>query len=258
VKISIIATEGFQDRLRKLLSSTGMLSHDFSIYCEEDPDYQHSYSKLNLKWLLDQWDSYLDLIRYGLIDNIRRAGASVPEWCDEVELEKLKNSFGWLNLRRLRSGDLSVMSKHRRALRSFVESNEQYVLVMEDDAQINSDSLRLCRDLAGVGGFSYIDVGGGDGISARHQDSYELLSGFSVERVWTCSSRTACAYIASKEAAESILHVLDIPVMPIDWSISVGLSPKRLKNSKVLWALTPPIIHGSCSGDVKSWRSEAL
>jgi hypothetical protein len=249
--ISIVACSGLWNRIFALLADSPLMHEDFKIYSYEDESYHDRYiASVDIHSRL--WMDYLLVIGYGLRNNVNRIPGPVKQLLRS-------NCAGasdlytqpWMQPRTLNYGDLSVMSKHFRAMDDFLSTNLDYLMVLEDDAILNESSISRCRLLVQEVCFDYLDIGGGDGIECSTLQ--EEIGGFNLEKIFTRATRTACAYIVSRRAAECIARVLVDPVMPVDWSISYALQMLPT-DAEVYWSCDSLVLHGSSIGNVRSWR----
>jgi hypothetical protein len=250
--ISIVACEGLRDRVFKLLADSPLMHEDFRIYSFEDQRYQDRYMA-SADTHSRLWTDYLSVIYQGLLSNLARISGQFKSlyWSNRISTSDF-NPQEWMQPRNLNYGDLSVMSKHLRAMEDFLCSDLDYLMVLEDDAILNHASISSCRLLIQQFCFDYIDIGGGDGIECSH--NIQKIGGFNLEKILSRATRTACAYIVSRRAAECIARVLMNPVMPVDWSISYALQ-KLPCDAEVFWSCDSMVLHGSSIGSVRSWRS---
>ena len=254
MRISIIGTHKYVERLLSQIGQSSLLDFDFHVYSHEDISYHDTYASLTQDYKNKMWLSMLTRVAPGLRRNYQRLSPSCQPSAsyqnnDPSELIRI---YPWMDYRELSFGDLSVCSKHKRAIDDFLLTNEEYLLVLEDDAIISENSMSVCQRLCNSTLFDYIDLAGGDGLTAQMPYT-SLYPGFQAERIPDGATRTACAYLISRRAAKPISSDLSIPIMPIDWSISYSLSRLGSKGL-AYWTVTPPFRHGSSDGIYTSWR----
>ena len=253
--IAIITCSRYTNRLIHLLQDqdTSLMDHDFKIYSKEPSDYLITY-EFN-ETTKNKWLNYLPLIYQSLRDNIilldPNASSLLP--IKYPANQPYIDLPTWLLPRCLTTGDLSVLSKHLKALNDFLQGSDDCLLIMEDDVIISSQGILNLHKLIQKLSFDFIDIAGGDGLLVQHHD-VNILDTFFLENKKNLSTRTACAYLVSRNSAYQLMMILKNPVMPIDWSLSVSLHfiSSRLG---VYWLDGDFMTHGSSVGAVKSWRS---
>ena len=238
--IGIVGYSKLWSRMMNMIETECLRTVDFNIVAYEDEAYISSYAYTT--HTTAQWEKYVEHIKTGLIENLSRINNKKYD---------TNADYSWLNSRKLERGDLSVMAKHKRVMENFLEGKSDYVLVLEDDAVINKDALNKIRKLINTLPLDYLDIAGGDNIKTN-QSKVEILESIGIEKIKNGATRTACAYILSRNAAEESLRILKYPCLPIDWSISVALSLN--KDFNCYWMRDSLIQHGSCTGKVVSWR----
>ena len=240
ISVAIISTESLWDRTQALLSNSFFSGIDFAVFSHEDPVFINSYEFDQFK--NNQWNASLRYILPGLLENLIRLNPDLEE-------RNIDQSFA--HPRQLSCGELSVISKHLRAVHRFSESRCDYLLVCEDDVIISEVSIDRLQALVASSGFDYIDLAGGDGI-LTNQHKIEQLNGWSYERIDTKATRTSCCYLISQRLAPFAIASLSSQIFPVDWSYSHAL--QTLPESAVIWVDSDAFHHGSCVGNYKSWR----
>ena len=114
------------------------------------------------------------------------------------------------------------------ALEKFLSGNSDFALILEDDALIEKNSFRALEKLINESDFDYYDIAGGDGIEVNDKSLIEFNEIYGEANRYQ-STRTACAYITSRNSASAIVDELNEMIMPIDWAISVALKKIRPK-----------------------------
>ena len=154
--------------------------------------------------------------------------------------------------RKLSIGELSVISKHTRAINEFLDSEYSHLLVLEDDAILSEFSLEKIRSLLWNTRFDYYDLAGGDGIKAYPSVicNTPYITG---EILKSPNTRTSCAYILNKSTAKDIITRFKTPCMPIDWQMMYALRNIPTP-ATVFWSTDELVTHGSSLGKVQSWR----
>ena len=76
--------------------------------------------------------------------------------------------YQWMAYRELEKGDKSVMFKHYKACEEFLESNDDYMMVMEDDAIFARRSvIEEVKSMISESKFDYYDIAGGDNLQCN-------------------------------------------------------------------------------------------
>lgn len=238
LSLAIISTSSLWDRTLSLLSSSCLKEYDFSVYANEDrlfhSRYKYDQSTASL------WEEQVQPILPGLLDNL-------------VRIKCQTTSLQFTLPRSLSYGEISVLSKHYRAIKAFLNTDNSQLMVMEDDVIFDLPSFEVIEKFVASNSFDYVDFAGGDGINC-YESKLESVQGITGERNLLKSTRTACCYLISKRFAYQLSSCLYGPVLPIDWAISYALT--LLKDSSVFWVDDKLFLHGSCIGSHLSWRSQ--
>jgi len=252
VRIAIISWRNTWERAQKILHAEFLRSSDCTIYAAESY-MPYSYNKA----CQERWIYMLTRLHDGLLHNLDRIQEHSPSAnllvsSDTIDSFQTLYFPTWMNPRQLTQGDISVCSKHFRAISDFLLSPCDYLLVLEDDAIIVSSPLEFIDELLQHTHFDYLDLAGGDGIECN-QSNILTYGSVLVEHISYRSTRTACSYVLSKRSALAAMQSMQPLTMPIDWSIAFALATMPT-DTLVFWAQNQPIIHGSSSGYYKSWR----
>ena len=250
IEYALIGCAHLSGRIVDLLekSNEDIMENDLTIYCKETADdYFYKYDDDTKK----RWLNQLRNIYPSLISNLKLLGntkfiSKYPK--DEDRLPE------WTKPRLLINGELSVISKHHRAMKNFLKSSNDYLLVMEDDVILKKNALKKIKKLVNENYIDYIDLAGGDGLKATEENTI-IMSGLKLENKLNRATRTACSYLVSRKIAKLISRDLNKPTMPIDWSISYSLSNNK-ERIKVYWLDEDLFEHGSSIGAINSWRNE--
>jgi hypothetical protein len=166
--------------------------------------------------------------------------------------------------RRVGAVEMIVTAKHIAAWREFLDSEGDYLIMMESDAVFLLDSeTRMRRCLATVSPpdrLLYIDLAGGfrrNVLNVEHIISYER-DGFTYFDL--PATNTACVYLLSRAAVRSFCTTLGrLPYLRwigIDWMINAIM----MEHVKQGWQIScmhanPPIFrHGSFAGQYNTWK----
>ena len=118
-----------------------------------------------------------------------------------------------------------LTAQHKYALKTFLASNQQYLVVLEDDfvltcskselEMLNMDAEMLERHEKG--GPFFVDLSTSLGLQSRYgikyiyRDYYKVMPG---------QTRCSSAYMLNRLGAEYLLRHWGTPMMPIDWHLS--------------------------------------
>jgi len=254
LSIAIISCSVLSSRLVKIFNNndSSLMDYDFKVYSREPTSLSMNYSFDDE--IREQWLSYLPLIYQSLRDNMQLLDqSSSPSLPATYPLSQpFDNLPNWMLPRCLTEGDLSVISKHLRAVNDFLNSSDDYLLIMEDDVIISPQAIAQLHILIQELIFDFIDIAGGDGLLVLNHH-LSILETFFLEQKINFATRTACAYILSRNSASKLSSILSNPVMPIDWSLSVALHSLH-QCMGVYWLDGDFMVHGSSVGSVRSWR----
>ncbi|MGN8151202.1 hypothetical protein [Rhizobium rhizogenes] len=164
--------------------------------------------------------------------------------------------------------EVNVTDKHIRAWYSFLETGADFILVMEDDAVFEVDTLLLFKDVLQFVRERvvedkplYIDLAGGCSLQDLEIDflrGEKVLNRFRIYK--RPVTNTACCYLLSRSLVENFVATLiDHPeyrLIGIDWMMNQLFIDLWAKNVVVdcVHAEPPIIRHGSVTGDFISWQ----
>lgn len=254
ISIFFVSSAPYYKRLVDIIENTSseLLNYNFTVIASE---LGHLYNYVFDDLTLQLWWKMLPTIYSGLRDNFqllsRTSHHSLPPCFSDFHAHDIVPQ--WLHPRELSYGDLSVISKHHQAVKSFLLSTDDFALICEDDVIFEPSSLLSIHKLAQGPPFDFIDIAGGDDLYANKVDII-IDDSFQLERKYNCATRTACCYLISRRYAEKLSTVLDSPIFPIDWSLSFSFSLFTLP-PLVYWLFNSLAEHGSSTGKVISWRS---
>lgn len=244
--VCIITCCKYYSRVANLLGTGNLLSTDIKIFSEEPNNYKYKLDDS----VISTWYAGLSAISPSLLENYALSNHLEPS----AQLDK-SGYPDWMKPRSLTGGDLSVISKHKRALESLLFSTDDYIVVLEDDAILESVFITSLKSICNHLTFDYLDFAGGDNLNCNDKD-IRCVDSFELEYKVLRSTRTACGYVCSRRAALAIIRELEKPCMPIDWSISVALA-RLPPDCQVFWLKSPIASHGSSVGLYQSWRTES-
>lgn len=173
----------------------------------------------------------------------------------EIVAFKSLDPCPWALPRKLSAGEVSVLLKHYFAISSIACSDCNYGLILEDDVRYHSQSrveLQMCFSEASALKVDFLDLAGGCNL-VPYTDEYCLESSrISILKI--PRTRTAAGYLVSKRLAVHLANKFMPLIYPIDWHLQyLFMSPGT--SFVYAWTTNPPLIHGSESGLVQSWRS---
>ena len=213
------------------------------------------------KQLARDWEAYRHVKSYSFmrdwISFLRRSFKKYFFYKSERE-KWLKNS----------AIEMVVTSKHARAWELFVESESDYLLVLEDDVYFKSDTLKRYSEhiIPLLKSFNesllYIDLAGGFSYTSLGIEKLEI------KRTQDCIyytipvTNTACAYLISKDLVKIFVANLvkkpPLRIIGIDWLINkLFMLMSDNSNNCTCIHFNPTIFdHGSFSGQYISWQKD--
>lgn len=144
---------------------------------------------------------------------------------------------------------IEVQHMHLTALKSGVESNSDWILVLEDDALPTDKAFNVLSQIIKVKKPSrtWINLNSGAGLQRTSSDPQP--DQFGLFRVKPASTRCVTAYLVSQDLAKKILELVNrygIPNwLPIDVAYQAALRKLR---AKAYWQEPVTVIQGSESG----------
>ena len=239
----IIATTHIWGRLENLISSLAPLPSNIYIAKEEPGHLGVNHDSRRL------WLDYVKKMSRPLLSNYYLSNGRDPyDSCLRGQCDI--NSFQWLRPRELRKSELSLYYKHLSLLEVFMKSEQDFLLILEDDAIISETAVNSILDLINNSHFSLADLAGGCNLSLKgimiptYSSSDSKLEAYAVP--WK-SSRTTCCFIISKDFAyQCLFSDIHHYILPIDWMYTLIL--QQAQHNISLWVENLEIIHGSMQG----------
>jgi hypothetical protein len=197
------------------------------------------------------WDKNICSISDILIANVMSMRCSSYSEALEFSTRCSVSDFQWLKSRDLKAGEVSVLLKHRQAIERIAFGKELFGLIFEDDIFLYERSYENLRVLLSewvTQNGEYLDIAGGAGLHAEDDLSRD-------SRLTICRpprTRTNACYAITRELARKVLTKFYPLIFPIDWHLQYIF--KEIQIESCYWATTPPLIHGSEQGLIKSWR----
>lgn len=197
------------------------------------------------------WDRNICSISNILIANAMSMRFSSYSEALEASARCSVSNFQWLKSRELKAGEVSVLLKHRQAVERIAFGKEPFGMIFEDDIFLyerSYENLRvLLSEWVALNG-EYLDIAGGAGLLA--DDTLTQDSTLAICK--PARTRTNACYAITRELAHKVLSRFYPLIFPIDWHLQYIFKEIQLKSC--YWAATPPLIHGSEQGLIKSWR----
>jgi hypothetical protein len=153
-----------------------------------------------------------------------------------------------------------LTSKHIRAWEAFIDSDAEFLVVMEDDVVFKEDSVHRFNDLVCGNLVSnlntnkkliYFDLAGGFDLNQLHLSKVMHVKGQIIEFLHPATN-TTCSYLISRDLANYFLNQIyrnaNLRYITIDWLINLLFLKIKNKNVFCLHFNPSIFIHGSSSG----------
>jgi hypothetical protein len=155
----------------------------------------------------------------------------------------------------LRKIDLEVQQMHMLAIKKGLESNTDWILVIEDDSIFEiADFKRVYQIAEHFNSAEPIWINLNDGAGLLRTKSDKLLNFEGLFRVKPPAVRCSSAYLVSATFAKLFLDLVNkwgLPDwLPIDYIFHVAM--RRIKGVKTFWQEPPIFLQGSENGFYKS------
>jgi hypothetical protein len=170
---------------------------------------------------------------------------------------------------KIRQIEHAVSLKHQMAWKLYSASNAKNLLVLESDAGWIENKSDLVTNYFGhINGSlpAYVNLAGGLDVELLGIDSLRqnYKNVFSDNAVFFSRpvTNTSCAYVIDQLMVKQLLDHLefhpDFESLGIDWLINSTFIETVSKGTEVicLHAIPPVLLHGSISGNVKSWHPD--
>lgn len=157
-----------------------------------------------------------------------------------------------------------LTSKHIRAWESFIDSDSNFLVIMEDDVIFKDNSADRFRELVLECLFSvstnqknyiYFDLAGGFDLNKLNLSEF-IIKKDQVINLLRPTTNTTCSYLISRDLVEKFLNIIykkpHLRNIAIDWLINLLFL--TLKNEKITCIHFEPsiFIHGSIDGFYES------
>jgi hypothetical protein len=184
------------------------------------------------------WEGVLLLLRFLLTRRIHLIMGSLPS--DKKTMRKI---------------DLEVQQMHMLAIKKGLESNTDWILVIEDDSIFEiADFKRVYQIAEHFNSAEPIWINLNDGAGLLRTKSDKLLNFEGLFRVKPPAVRCSSAYLVSATFAKLFLDLVNkwgLPDwLPIDYIFHVAM--RRIKGVKTFWQEPPIFLQGSENGFYKS------
>jgi GR25 family glycosyltransferase involved in LPS biosynthesis len=199
-----------------------------------------------------EWEAQLNIIYPILKANylsLRQPSLSYKQLYSLCKEEAQYTYYEWMRPRRLALGEVSVLLKHYWALTTIANCDDEYGLIIEDDARLHNHSKQSfwnCFNQFFRSNGDYLDLAGGCNLHPADVDRNEGC----VSRLGIPRTRTNAAYLVSRNLAKSLSEAFLPMALPIDWHLQSLFS----NSFTYFWANNSPLLHGSEHGLVRSWR----
>jgi hypothetical protein len=239
---------------------------------EQEPfDLTHSPTQLMAhrraqRDLERRWRTYLQNTTTSTPATWANVRASVGQVLEGMAL--LVNPAYRRRMDRARQIQQRVTEKHCQAMRSAIQAEADWVLILESDATLRPDSTggltELAQWLPGTGTW-FIDLAGGiAGLESAHLT--QPIAGTNLVRLLPPVTNTACAYLLSHQLAVDLLEYRhanpESGQWAIDWFINAAfmafMSAHEHATTVDCARCQPRVLdHGSFTGVTTSWRTSA-
>lgn len=212
--------------------------------------------------LEERWREYRGL--QSLRKRLLARGNSYYKWCCLL-VDKKKRQKEW-NIRQI---EHAVSLKHQTAWKLYSASNAKSLLVLESDAvwiENKSDIVTIFLDHTHGSTPAYVNLAGGLDFEILGIDSLRLnVENATLDNALFFSrpvTSTSCAYAINQPMARQLLDHLefhpDLESLGIDWLINSTFIEVVSKGTEAicLHASPPFLLHGSISGNIKSWHPD--
>jgi len=154
--------------------------------------------------------------------------------------------------------------KHLLAWRHFIQSESDYLLVLEDDCYLKVDSVeRLHKIILSTAKFDsrvpqYIDLAGGFPLKAVLGNVASTWITSDLEKPELAISNTTCCYLINRASALVFCDLAEssevFEALPIDWFLNaIFLTLHETEAELICLHSSPPVfIHGSMGGSLAS------
>jgi hypothetical protein len=239
-----------KDRLEDAIRVPDSLNIRYT--CVSNFDSDQLQADIHTVQAREYWNTRIDRIKNILLQNASSSDASSARLHSSIYSQYNPNSDmypDWLGCRGLSLGEISVLLKHYWSIAAIANGEDNYGMIIEDDARHHELSCRTFypafREFVSLDG-DYLDIAGGCGLHPVDSDlEYKYITRLAVPR-----TRTNAAYILSRKLAKRFSsHFLPL-VYPIDWHLQYLFDPK----DRCFWSKTPIFLHGSEEGLLESWR----
>lgn len=219
--------------------------------------YLIHYSKLKERKIrimkdLSVWPAKIEIIEKFDREEITKKIRQKYHSTDQKEYEKKLIDLNRQNLgiKTLLDADISLILKHLYAYKKIIESNEEYALILEDDAIPEKDFLKKFQDYLNNTPFDWDIIFIGEGCGENFIKE-KLKTAIEINKHCYEIKNTNCteAYLIKKTMAQKLIEKMQKFMLPIDWEIEHQI---QKINAKIIWWTPAIFIQGSKNGTYKS------
>jgi hypothetical protein len=251
------------DNLSKTKPNTAVLDVHQQEALSTHVDFSKLRNHLKVQSILEErWREYRGL------QSIRKSMLARGNYCYKLcclLIAKKKRQKEW----KIRQIEHAVSLKHQTAWKLYSASKAKSLLVLESDAVwIEHKSDLVTNYFEHINGSlpAYVNLAGGLDVELLGIDSLRLnVRNVSSDNAVFFSrpvTNTSCAYLVNQPMAKQLLDHLeyhpDFESLGIDWLINSTFIETVSKGAEVicLHAIPPVLLHGSISGNIKSWHPD--
>lgn len=228
-----------------------------------DESWQPSNFYLDLRTILiKEFRQYLLRVRFSIyLKNYREAVREALYFFYFLRRLLRKGAAGYIQQSSI---EILVTDKHIRLWQKFTQSDSQFLIIFEDDVCESEHSIDRFRTqvmpiIPNGSEEIYIDLAGGlSGLDLKNPAIIKLVNNNSTQ--WARPiTNTACAYGISKSLCEKFLRLIiknpHYRLLPIDWLMNQMFIDLKRSKIECIHFNPPVFVHGSTSGNFKSWQS---
>ena len=242
------------------------LQNDFEVDCRE---FSHQPELIPqpkaIAFCLEALHEVLDQRWRHYIDDRPKSILKIVRNLRKTAFRYIANTDGEAD-RRCRAGTIAafVTNKHMKAWNTCLESEAEYLIVVEDDAVFRDDSIERIASLADfvsdVERPIYVDLAGGFPISTLKIGHLAQDRRGGLTRYRKLVTNTACAYLLNRKMIDRSMQFLlarpHFRLVAIDWLINwMFMELEKTGTHGACFHMDPPALqHGSFTGDFDAWE----
>ncbi len=200
---------------------------------------------IRLEW---RWSKYLEFKNFQVIWKLFSGLFQILKFFDIRKLDRRKSSI-----------EVILTDKHIRTWVKFLETDSDFLVCFEDDAEFKIDSICRVSELFSLvdsqcGSPLYIDLAGGFGLSELRVSNLICRKNNKLISFRKPLTNTTCAYLINRPLAEYFIeNINNKPILRLynaDWLMNfLFINLKKLKNPCICMHSEPTIFnHGSITG----------